>query len=374
MMKLRSLVLCSVLCGAVAFSQLAPPPVISLDLGAASDIHVTASDASGNPCNSFAADKAACHAVRVSADGHGGGGQIFYKFCEVGDHGCELPAASAQDHHEGALTVTTSTFLHVRSDQHALPSVVDAKVAAVDFDQRGEFYMTYDAADSSGNAATQIKFHVFVVDLLPPTLTLTPPSAGGALQVSARAVDAYDGDVSDTIALRLTTPRGESFAHTGGGAVAIDAAQSGTWKVSATARDFASAFGKDYASNAVQVSGTVTVAGGQLASYDIGAQTASFATTTTTTAAAPSTGSGGGGGGGRHYIPPVLAISWGGHVVARGSPFGVHHTEKAYRAHLANDIGLAASTIEQHVASIIAREERLARKHPEMVWNGGKLW
>ena len=234
--------------------------------------------------------------------------------------------------------------------------------------------MHYDAVDSSGNAANTVKFHVFVVDTKPPTITVTPPSAGGALAVRASATDSYDGDVSDTVRLELTTPRGAVFHHASTSSpVTLDAAQTGVWKLTVTAHDFAAAFGKDYANNAATVSGTVTVgADGKLAGYDIGAQSALFPTATTTTAApggtAPTPGAPR-----AHYIPPVLAISWGGHVVARGSPFGTHHTEAKFRAHLAT-IGVTQATIDDHVSQIIAREERLARANPEMVWNGGKLW
>lgn len=345
------------------------PPMISLDMNGLSDIHSIHSDGKGTPCNSFAADTESCHAVHA---GHRNGDKVFYKFCKVGEHNCELPVATAQDHHEGEIEVTTTTFLHVRSDKHAAtPKVVDAKVGAIDFDQRGEFYMNYDAMDSSGNAASTVTFHVFVVDTTPPAITITPPTEDGPITVRARAMDAYDGDVSDTVRLKLTTPHGATFHHDNAHGVAkLDVAQPGTWKLTATAHDFAGAFGRDYANNAAKVSGTITIGSdGRLASYDIGAQSRVFPTHSTSAPHAIVAG----GAPRSHYIPPVLAISWGGHVVARGSPFGVHHTEAAYRAHLTQR-GVAQSTIDDTVSQIVAREERLARANPEMMWHGKKLW
>ena len=121
--------------GTATAADLMSPPMISLDMSSLSDIHSASSDGAGMPCNSLGADQEACHAVRA---GHRGGPQVFYKFCQVGESDCQLPVASAHDHHEGELEVTTTTFLHVRSDKHAaVPKVVDTKVPAIDFDQVG---------------------------------------------------------------------------------------------------------------------------------------------------------------------------------------------------------------------------------------------
>ena len=369
------LVLLAALATLASAGRLTSPPVISLSLSeqAAQDIHRVKSDAQGRPCNSVAADQKSCSTSQR---------HVYYKFCHVMDdtaETCELPSAQAHDHHEGALPVVTTVFLHVRSDPHKSSFVVDARANdnQIDFKQRGEYYINYDAMDHSGNKATTVSFHVFLVDHEPPTIAvasdpITP--AARFVQLPITALDRYDGDVTDVAKLQVTQPGGQN-TRTVHGAVTIDTELAGSWALRVVARDFASAFGRSYRDNVSHKLGTVEVAGGRVTRVKLGTQVTDVEAPTAKQEAEALGDSGGAHKHkkGAHYVPPVLMLSFGGKLVSRGSPWGVHHTQKAYRAHLRKE-GVGAAEIERHVSIITAREERLAKSlGPEAVWKGGEL-
>jgi hypothetical protein len=120
-------------------------------------------DANGIPCISHAADQKSC--AELAHTPH----QTHYAFCIVGKANsvtCPEPEVEAHDHHEGSIRVTKKVKLFVRSDPHKLPEVADVEVTALDYNQRGEYTLIYDAMDSSGNAADTVIFHMFFVGKL----------------------------------------------------------------------------------------------------------------------------------------------------------------------------------------------------------------
>jgi hypothetical protein len=359
-------------------AALVPPPVISLNLGESDFVHETKLDKNGVPCNSFAAHAASCETASDDAP------KRFYKFCYVNKdtaQTCALPIANAHDHNEGEIEVVRKVFLHVKSDKHKGPVVVNNQQADLDYNQRGEYYLTYDAEDSSGNKATTIKFTVFMVDHEPPTIhspSVTPetPKSGVFLVLPITASDTYDGEVTDVVKVQLTHPDGqeETLSMISEDAVRVDTTKHGKWSLKVTARDFASAFGKDYHDNEASLAGHVVITDGSITEVKFGEQVTTYKPKPAPpvlpplpelgpVTVAPHA---------RHYVPPVLMLHLGGNVVARGSPFGVHRTEQKYRAHLQSK-GLSQKLVDDHVAMIVAREERLAAKlGAKAVWHGGR--
>ena len=129
------------------------PPSISLDLSEqlAQKLHSTHTDAQGRPCRSPAADQSTCghHAQHVQ----------YYATCEVlrdSEASCPEPEASAHDHHEGEIPVRKTVKLYIKSDAKQQPKLLDQTVPAVSYRQRGEYTLTYDASDASGNSADSV--------------------------------------------------------------------------------------------------------------------------------------------------------------------------------------------------------------------------
>jgi len=97
------------------------------------------------------------------------------------------PGATASDNYDGDLTSAI---------------VVDNDVDAA---EPGVYTVTYDVADSSGNAATQVVRTVYVVDTATPVITLLGPATvtlevGSAFtDPGATAYDATDGDLTGAI-------------------------------------------------------------------------------------------------------------------------------------------------------------------------------
>merc|ERR1712086_269127 len=76
---------------------------------------------------------------------------------------------------------------------------------------------------------------------------------------SITASDNYDGGVSDTLEIALTTPDGQSRSYNYEQEVLIDTSIHGKYLITATAHDFAGAFGNQYKDNYVKKVGYVLV-------------------------------------------------------------------------------------------------------------------
>jgi hypothetical protein len=97
----------------------------------------------------------------------------------------DLPSALAFDHHEGSVTVKTGFELFVASppctaailgkagnNNDCPANSPDAtNYTEVAWDKRGEWVLTYDAADSTGNEAESVKFAMAIMDITAPTIT-----------------------------------------------------------------------------------------------------------------------------------------------------------------------------------------------------------
>ena len=111
---------------------------------------------------------------------------------EVGSAYVEL-GATALDNYDGDITGSI---------------VIDA--SAVDTAAVGSYSVTYDVADSSGNAATQVTRTVGVVDTTAPVITLVGANpqtieVGTAYsELGATASDNYDGDITGSIIIDAT--------------------------------------------------------------------------------------------------------------------------------------------------------------------------
>lgn len=238
------------------------PPSISLSLSEqlGQKLHRTETDHNGVPCRSVGAVQATCgqHAEHVQ----------YYASCNVDtddEESCPEPTATANDHHEGELPVTQTTRLYIESKKgRGQPQLVDRVVDSVSYHQRGEYTLTYDAKDSSGNEAETVVFHFFLVDHAAPDIhILRLPS----VQASQRfyklrppvAIDGYDGSVQETLQTRVTDPGGRPHIYGNGADVLIDTDSPGAYHVEWFAHDYAGAFGLGYRNNARLSRAIVTV-------------------------------------------------------------------------------------------------------------------
>jgi hypothetical protein len=94
---------------------------------------------------------------------------------------CTLPVASAYDHHDGDISesIYTAYTLFVGSAPQKNPNNTNTDVTATDiskhmFRQRGEWVITYDVKDTSGNMAEQVQFALIMIDEVVPEFTNSP--------------------------------------------------------------------------------------------------------------------------------------------------------------------------------------------------------
>lgn len=367
---------------AVAGAALPPleaPPVISMSLAAkkyvSGSVEQGAVDANGIPCISHAADQASC--AELAHTPH----QTHYAFCVVGEADavtCPEPEVEAHDHHDGQIPIQKKIKLFVRSDPHKAPEIADVEVAELDYNQRGEYTLIYDAMDSAGNAADTVIFHIFMIDHTAPTI-LPPPTTtdyhyeDGFFQLGAlTATDNYDGGVSDTLQITITTPSGDSRKYNYEQAVLIDTSIIGKYGVTATAHDFSGVFGHQYQDNYMMKKGYILVTPGSV-SVHFGNQDHTFVPEHHAPTPAPvqkkiiAD---------HHHlsIPPILVLSDSdGSVITRSSPFGQHHDETTYRSHLST-LGYSESEVTDHISAIVEREivlaQRLGEEHAWQNYQG----
>jgi hypothetical protein len=95
---------------------------------------------------------------------------------------CKEPIAAAFDHHEGYLSVSKTVKVWISSDPKSAPVHANQVVADVSYTQRGEYSLTYDATDSSGNQAETIAYamvmqgaHSMLSVLFRAFVTAAPP-------------------------------------------------------------------------------------------------------------------------------------------------------------------------------------------------------
>jgi hypothetical protein len=349
--------------------------VISLQL---SGQHITSgkTDLNGVPCASLMADKVSC-----ANDVHGKA-PVHYAFCEVSEDGpesCPEPVATAHDSNDGEVEVITTRRLFVKSNAHKYPEMANTLVQAIDYSQRGEYTLLYEAADSAGNKAAAMIFHIFNKDTKPPQLSPAPPPGEGEMGEllhlpgthwsagtentggydstgltrnfklpSIRAFDAYDGDVAGTVTILV-----DGVAYDP--AVGIDAGleQQGQRAITATAHDYADCFGKDMQDNESQLTGTLTVGAGTSV-VEWGGQVTVFQSPMIATTAPITVGHSG-----HDLAPPVIHLQQDGTTVTRSSPYGQAVTKEKFVSNL-QALGHSEHRINQALSDIVKSEMHLA--------------
>jgi hypothetical protein len=366
-----------IVCG-VASAADTEAPVISLDLATISKdskdyafLKHDLADSKKIPCSSLAANVAECRAAAKIPAQQQKTSKTYYAFCYVGKDtkdSCPEPDASAHDHHDGDLSVTKKVMLVIDSPRHSGPKMVKKIVPHIDYSRRGEYRLIFDAQDKSGNKADTVFFHFFIVDHDRPQITIPPLKTLQAFPVSSRwfnmkfkAYDTYDGDVSDTIQIKLTDPTGKTkvvkSSH-----INIDTNVVGKSNIHVYAHDYASAFGKNYKSNGVARTGYTIIHGNHKVTVHFGAHDLNY-TPKIDHVPIPTNPSAYHKIAKKHvYIPPVIMLfdTGSNELIGRGSAWGKHQSEDKYRMHL-RGAGMSKEEEEEHVAAIVAREQRIAR-------------
>lgn len=256
--------------------------------------------------------------------------------------------------------------------------MVNELVKLIDYSQRGEYTLVYSAQDRAGNKADAMIFHMFVRDTKPPVLThaaVIDKTYSSHFKIPAiSANDAYDGNVDDTLAIKVMAPSGVSSAYQK--SVGIDISTQGVYQIVATARDFASVFGKKAHSNMAELKGTVKVAAGTVTlSWGKQESIVFHASPTPSPTSAPPgpTPSPRPSG---VSAPPVLVLfdtdetTGQNKLISRGSAYGVHGTKEAYVQHLAAE-GHSSDDISDAIQQIVASEIMLAKTLGEWTkWTG----
>jgi hypothetical protein len=354
-------------------------PVISLDLAKigsgdkAKDyafLKHEVADKKNIPCESLAANQDECSQVKNQPTKEQKKAKTYYAFCYVGKddaNSCPEPEASAHDHHDGDLQVQKKVMLVIDSPPHSGPQMVKKIVSHINYKRRGEYRLIFDAQDKSGNKADTVYFHFFIVDHERPQITVPPMDTLKAFPVNQRwfnlqfqATDNYDGDVSDTIQIKVTKPNGKTSVVKASH-VNIDTHLPGKTNLHVYAHDYASAFGKNYKSNGVARTGYTLAHSNHKITVHFGAHDLSYTPKETphevpTHAAYHKLHK-------KHtYIPPVIMLfdTDTNNMIGRGSAWGKQQNENNYRMHL-RSVGLSKEEEEAHVAAIVAREQRIAR-------------
>jgi hypothetical protein len=243
------------------------PPVLSLDLEAMTvDLHAdecTARNTAGGSHQCYA---------------HNGKTATYSKSCPVAstldttDAGsCPEPHVSAYDHHDGAIDEKVNKVVKVflKSDPGKAYEVANSDVASVDYSQRGEFVITYDAQDYSGNSAETIIFAMILTDKRAPVITpiniddfqACEPLGQTAIEIEERATrhvnsnlalatDLYDGDVSSKMVIQTQIPGGSTWTeHAFQASIPVNTHLVGAHKIKYTSADYASIFGENNVDN-----------------------------------------------------------------------------------------------------------------------------
>jgi hypothetical protein len=192
------------------------PPVISLDLDEifASNVTKVLFGASA-PCDSRVAGSCAQPENALVQAGDGKWCRQDGDMCVKDRHGricnvltstnatCPLPTASAYDHHDEAnVAVTRSTVLYIDSRPHQRPRQVFQSVLDVDYAQRGEFIVYFDAQDRSGNQAEQLPFSMLMSDFVPPKVTTPFDQESWMAHITISACDPRNTSDAESVATR----------------------------------------------------------------------------------------------------------------------------------------------------------------------------
>jgi len=390
------------------------PPVISMRLANNGQLNKGNTDANGVPCVSHGANQDSCKALEATPH------QTHYAFCYVGTadgKNCPKPEVEAHDHHDGKINVQEQIHLFVSNNPGEGAKAIDkdvtcghpgidSKKCGLDYSQRGEYTLIYDAMDSSGNKADTVIFRIFIRDVEAPNIIATKTKShykyGEFFEVPPlKATDKYDGDVSDSLTYTVHSPSEACLDHktkadcAGTCVWASDVCYGGTrtyawddeieintkvlgkYHLQVNAHDHAGAFGKNFKDNYVTKQGYVIVRPASVTVHYSDYETQFVPEITATPAP-------------KHLaiqekhhhlsIPPILILKDAdGSVITRSSPFGQHlhpeqTPERSYRTHL-NEMGYSDKEISDHINSIVEREEKMAQmlgEDHQWLWNEKK--
>jgi len=194
---------------------------------------------------------------------------------------CKEPIAAAFDHHEGYLSVSKTVKVWISSDPKSAPVHANQVVADVSYTHRGEYSLTYDATDSSGNQAETIAYAMVMQDhqkpLLNPFLadsvtveacdkdnTLADTSNRVNIQMPPSSLDTasdnYDGDVTNRLVLGITpSDSGLRVAYTSSETIEIDTRTATRVAIDYSAKDYANIFGENAEDNEATHAGEILV-------------------------------------------------------------------------------------------------------------------
>jgi len=267
------------------------PPVITLDLEGANLIKYDTTAHGKVGANNYCATHPSSELCRDTTGTDANGKtyvETYMKQCEVqtsDEDSCPMPSAHAYDHHDEAATqVQTDIQLFIRSDPRGTPDKVRETVDDIDYDVRGEYLLSFNAADRSGNQAEEANFAMVMIDHVAPTIhpilalswtteamdrdadyhQMDTPRFFDFPAIQVVADDAYDGDVTDQMTITVTAPTDSvSIATYGPGGITanipIDTYYTGTWDIEYGVHDFADIFGPSNQNNTNSLSATVDV-------------------------------------------------------------------------------------------------------------------
>merc|ERR1711865_919681 len=178
---------------------------------------------------------------------------------------CGLPIAKAYDHHDGALKVDTHLLL-VRSapTNQGMPLKINKKCTQypkakeacaqkfIQWKQRAEYIVKYNAKDNSGNSAEQVVFAVILQDHVRPKIAVSRNKSFEAVKNLNHCHSNVQAWPAMTVTDNVDTRIGEGFKMSAKGPRAqrhLDTHTLGTRTAIYTANDFAARFGKSGRNN-----------------------------------------------------------------------------------------------------------------------------
>jgi hypothetical protein len=276
--------ICAITLACAFAAQDSTPPVISLNL-ATDAIKVSSA------YNGYDAQK---NAYKTNPTSHSHySANSFARRCNVVVNGksttdaqknCPSPDATAYDHHQGDLTSSVKVLAKqfvtsapntdpVKTNRVAALNQAKTHLGASEYKNRGEFVLTYNVQDASGNAAEELVFAMIMVDREAPKIVM--PTRNTVIEAclektstrcvakgfTASATDSYDVGTTRspnayrTFKFKLNTPDFVEYKNQ----IQVELKNTGAQTISFKATDFADIFGEGNQDNVSQDAITYTV-------------------------------------------------------------------------------------------------------------------
>jgi len=186
-----------------------------------------------------------------------GSRQDWVERCPAGSstkESCPFPKASAFDHSDGKVAVSTRIFLDDSDGKSSLK-----QVKKVNFAKRATYLFKFDAMDAANNHAEQIVFGLILDDVVAPKIKVcngardvVEAASAFTMCSNSKATDNLDKKLA--IAYSTTSPSGVIASGN-----KINTKQIGTWTVTLTTSDKAGVYGHDGANNAAKAQKLIVV-------------------------------------------------------------------------------------------------------------------